>query len=112
MSKQVTSSKRKSRTEQTKSAAVEAPSAQAIIGLHGLGKILEAVRRAAVQKEFEETLQSSDLLVHLDVQTARRIEAFLAAKVGGGQDVFSMSNNDNCDPRTDPWCINFLVAPH
>ncbi|AJD43558.1 hypothetical protein IE4872_PC00017 (plasmid) [Rhizobium gallicum] len=112
MSKQVTSVKRKSRKGQTASAAVEAPGSQAIIGLHGLGRILEAVRRADRQKEFEEMLRPSDLLVHLDVQTARKIQAFVSEKVRAGDDVLPMSNNDNCDPRTDPWCINFLVAPH
>jgi len=112
MSKPVTAPKRGSQKGQVGSSSDMPPGSQALIGLYGLGKILEAVRRADLQKQFEETLQSADLLVHLDAQTATSIQAFVSEKLGAGHDALSMSNNDNCDPRTDPWCIEFLIAPH
>ncbi|MBY5456882.1 hypothetical protein HFO89_10975 [Rhizobium leguminosarum] len=112
MSKPVTSPKRRSPKGQVASSSDMPTASQAIIGLHGLGRILEAVRRADLQEPFEETLKSADLLVHLDTRTAIRIQAFLSEKLGAGHDALSMRNNDNCDPRTDPWCIEFVIEPH
>lgn len=89
----------------------EPPSDTALIGLYGLGKLLATVQQESLQKDFQEALRGADLLIELNAHTARAIEDFISKNVKGGPEILSVRNHDNCDPRTDPWCINFLISP-
>jgi hypothetical protein len=77
------------------------------VGLHGLGELLRVIHGsgADLQKDFEKKMASADLSVTMHAGTAKKIKAFAMENLAG-HPIVSRLNDDNCDPATDPWCIN------
>jgi hypothetical protein len=78
------------------------------VGLHGLGEILRAIHSAPqnLQQKFETHMGTDNLTVTLDKETAGKIKEFVTANFADEHPLFARLNRDNCDPATDPWCIN------
>ncbi|TPK85711.1 hypothetical protein FJ936_09235 [Mesorhizobium sp. B2-4-13] len=78
------------------------------VGLHGLGRLLKDIDASApgAYADFVKSLGSKDLTVTLSQTTARKIRDFVASAMPVRATAARSSNNNNCDPRTDPWCID------
>lgn len=83
------------------------------VGLHGLGRLLKEIdaRGEDVQGRFHEMLGTQDVTVVLSPTLASKIKHFAQENgIASRRKVTSLKavkqNQDNCDPRTDPWCID------
>lgn len=78
------------------------------VGLHGLGRLLKDISASApgAQADFVRSLGSKDVTVTLSHTTARKIRDFVASSMPLRATAARSNNNNNCDPRTDPWCID------
>ena len=83
------------------------------VGLHGLGRLLKEIdgRGENVQARFHEMLGNRDVTVVMSPTLAGKIKDFAKAngiqpRPGAPGQTLAKRNNDNCDPRTDPWCID------
>ena len=77
------------------------------VGLHGLGAVLRAIHESPedLQKKFESEMGSANLTVVLDSDVATKVKTFVENHLSD-HPVAMRLNRDNCDPATDPWCIN------
>jgi hypothetical protein len=82
------------------------PSRTVGIGLHGLGELLRHIRSDGLQRQFEGEMKTSDLVVHLNEDTAKKIKDFVQDNFDKNHPIMVKMNDDGCDPATDPWCIN------
>ncbi|MCA0032652.1 MAG: hypothetical protein E5Y02_28570 [Mesorhizobium sp.] len=83
------------------------------VGLYGLGHLLKAIDAAGkdVQGQFQGALGNQDVTVTLSPTLAAKIKEFvtqngIAAPPKTTGLKAAARNHDNCDPRTDPWCID------
>jgi hypothetical protein len=77
------------------------------LGLHGLGEILRIIHAApnSLQDKFEQEMGNKNLAVMVDAETATRMKIFVMTHLPE-HPLVARFNRDNCDPATDPWCIN------
>jgi len=77
------------------------------LGLHGLGEVLRTIHAApdSLQDKFEQEMGNKNLTVMVDPETATKIKNFVTTHLPE-HPLVARFNNDNCDPATDPWCIN------
>ena len=77
------------------------------LGLHGLGEVLRTIHAApsSLQEKFEQEMANKNLTVMIDAETATKIKDFVVENLPE-HPLVARFNRDNCDPATDPWCIN------
>jgi hypothetical protein len=71
-----------------------------------LGAVLRAINDHNLQARFENEMATNNLTVALDTETAGKISNFVMAHFPDEHPLLARLNRDNCDPATDPWCIN------
>jgi len=78
------------------------------VDLHGLAEILRTIHASPnkLQEKFEQHMGEKDLRVILDSDTASKIRDFVIEHLPEDHPLMARFNRDNCDPATDPWCIN------
>jgi hypothetical protein len=93
--------------KRTGSRAARKPVASVSLGLHGLGEVLRAIHAApnSLQAEFEQEMGNKNVTVMVDAETAKKMKNFIVTHLPE-HPLVSRFNRDNCDPATDPWCIN------
>lgn len=80
------------------------PSVQ--LGLHGLGEVLSAIKNNGLQGKFVHEMGTDNLSVSVHSETAQKIANFMSTHFSDKHPMLVQLNRDNCDPATDPWCIN------
>ena len=93
--------------KRTRSGAALDSVSSARLGLHGLGEILRTIHAAphSLQEKFEQEMGNQDLVVMVNAATATKIKNFVTTHLPE-HSLVARFNHDNCDPATDPWCIN------
>ena len=77
------------------------------LGLHGLGEVLRTIHAApnSLQEKFEQEMGTKNVTATVDTETAAKIRNFVMTHLPD-HPLVTRFNRDNCDPATDPWCIN------
>jgi hypothetical protein len=77
------------------------------LGLHGFGEVLRTIHAApnSLQQKFEQEMSNTNLTVVVDAETAKKLKDFVIMHLPE-HPLVTRFNRDNCDPATDPWCIN------
>lgn len=77
------------------------------LGLHGLGEVLRTIHASpnSLQEKFEQEMADNNLTVMIDAETATKLKNFVTTHLPE-HPLVDRFNRDNCDPATDPWCIN------
>jgi hypothetical protein len=78
------------------------------LGLYGLGNLLRTIAEVNLQQKFEEEMGTNNVTVIMDIELAQKIKNFVAAHSPNRRRAMLAHNRDNCDPATDPWCVNFF----
>ncbi|MBZ9801085.1 hypothetical protein [Mesorhizobium sp. ES1-6] len=108
-----TGSKRQEEAEAGGTSGRSGRKAPVRMGLHGLGRLLKEIdaRGEDVQGRFHDMLGTQDVTVVLSPTLAGKIKNFaqengIAPRRKAVSLKVAKKNQDNCDPRTDPWCID------
>src|SRR5580693_1725692 len=93
--------------KRTGSGAARESVASVRLGLHGLGEVLRTIHAApnSLQDKFEPEMSNKNLTVMVDAETATILKNFVMTHLPE-HPLVARFNRDNCDPATDPWCIN------
>lgn len=59
----------------------------------------------SLQEKFEQEMGNKNLTVMIDAEIAKKIKDFFMIHLPE-HPLVAKFNRDNCDPATDPWCIN------
>jgi hypothetical protein len=91
----------------TGSGAVRKSAGSVRLGLHGLGEVLRTIHAApnSLQEKFEQEMGTKNVTATVDTETAAKIKNFVMTHLPD-HPLVTRFNRDNCDPATDPWCIN------